>query len=63
MECKEYARVRNLLEIFDGTTPVVLYLTDTKKKLMAPQSMWVDANDVLLRELKKVLGDDSVKLK
>ena len=63
MECKEYARVRNLLEIFDGTTPVVLYLTGTKKKLMAPQSMWVDLNDVLLRELKKVLGDDSVKLK
>ncbi len=63
MDCSEFNRVKNLLEIFDGTTPVILYLTDSKKQLMAPKSLWVDANDVLIRELKKVLGDDSVKLK
>ncbi len=63
MEGKEYKKVRNLLEIFDGNTPVVLYLTESGKKLMAPQNLWVDINDVLLRELKKILGNDSVKLK
>ena len=63
MECKEFSKARNLLEIFDGTTPVVLYLSDSKKQLMAPRSLWVDVNDVLIRELKKLLGDDSVKLK
>ena len=63
MEGKEYKKVRNLLEIFDGSTPVVLYLTESGKKLMAPQNLWVDINDVLLRELKKILGNDSVKLK
>lgn len=63
MQCAEFKKVKNLLEIFDGQTAVVLYLTDTKKQLMAPNSLWVDINDVLLRELKKVLGEDSVKLK
>lgn len=63
MEGKEYKKVRNLLEIFDGSTPVVLYLTESGKKLMAPQNLWVDINDVLLRELKKILGNDCVKLK
>ena len=63
MECKEFKKAKNLLEIFDGPTPVVLYLTSSKKQLMAPRSLWVDVNDVLLRELKKLLGEESVKLK
>ena len=63
MENDSFKRTRNLLEIFDGQTPVILYLTDTKKQLMAPNTLWVDVNDVLIRELKKVLGEDSVKLK
>ena len=63
MECAEFKKAKNLLEIFDGTTPVILYLTDSKKQFMAPKSLWVDVNSVLIRELKKVLGEDSVKLK
>lgn len=63
MENEKFRRARNLLEIFDGRTPVILYLTDSKKQLMSPESLWVDVNEVLLRELKKLLGEDSVKLK
>lgn len=63
MESQQFRKAKNLLGIFDGQTPVVFYLTDTKKQLMAPQSLWADVNDVLIRELKKVLGEDSVKLK
>ncbi len=63
METDGFRKAKNLLEIFDGTTPVILYLTDTKKQLMAPRNLWVDVNEVLIRELKKLLGEDSVKLK
>ena len=63
MDCSEFKKAKNLLEIFDGPTPVVLYLSESKKQLMAPQNLWVDVNDVLLRELRKLLGEDSVKLK
>ncbi len=34
--CPQYAKVINLLEIFDGDMPVILYLEDTKQKLAAP---------------------------
>ena len=63
MDCSEFKKAKNLLEIFDGPTPVVLYLSESKKQLMAPHNLWVDVNDVLLRELRKLLGEDSVKLK
>ena len=63
METVEFKKAKNLLGIFDGQTPVIFYLTDTKQQLMAPQSLWADVNDVLIRELKKALGEDSVKLK
>lgn len=63
MECDKYKRAKNLLEIFDGRTPVVFYLSESKKQMKAPQSLWVDLNDVLVRELKFQLGDNNVVVK
>ncbi len=34
--CPQYAKVINLLGIFDGNMPVILYREDTKQKLAAP---------------------------
>ena len=63
LECEEYKKAKNLLELFKGDTKVVLYLTDTNKKLLAPQSLWVKLNDTLLEELCYQLGSDNVVLK
>ena len=41
-------------------TPLYIYMNDTKKLMMAPFSLRVDVNEVLLRELKKVLGEKNV---
>ena len=46
--------------IFDGPTPLYVYFEDTKKLMLAPTAMRVDVNDVLLRELRKVLGNANV---
>ena len=45
-----------------GATPLYLYLQDTGKLVRAPVSMNLDVNPVLLRELKKLLGEDCVAL-
>ena len=37
--CPQYDKVVNLLEIFDGDIPVILYLEDTKQKLAAPRRL------------------------
>ena len=51
------------LTFFDGRTPVIFYLTDTKRKVKAPSSMWVDINPVMIKELKYQLGDENVVAK
>ena len=63
LECFEYKKVKNLLELFGGNTKVVFYLTDNDKRLLAPQSFWVKENPTLYSELCRILGDDNVALK
>lgn len=58
-----YNRAKRVLDIFEGTTPVIFYLTDTNRKVKAPSSMWVSLNDVMIKELKFQLGDKNVVAK
>ncbi len=58
-----FEQARNLVSIFEGDIPVYFYLNDDQKLLKAPRALWVELNDVLLRELKNRLGEDNVKLK
>ncbi len=60
---KKYNRAKQIIDIFDGNTPLYLYLENDKKLLKAPRNMWVDINDVMLSELSSRLGDDNVKIK
>ncbi len=52
------ARARNLLSIFDGSTPAYFYYNDSKK--YSSQAIAVDINDPLLNELKRILGAENV---
>ena len=60
MQCDEYNRIKNLLSIFEGRTPVYMFFNDDKKLMVAPCDLWVDINEVLLKELKYQLGDENV---
>ena len=48
---------KNLISIFDGACPVYFYYCSSKKYYKIANA---DVNDVFLRELKKILGDDNV---
>ena len=52
-----------LLAVFDGAFPVSYYYTDEKEYEHLPKSRGVMLNDVMLDELRRVLGEDSVVLK
>ena len=58
-----YYRAKRVTDIFDGSTPVIFYLTKSKRKVKAPQNMWVSLNDVMIKELKHQLGDENVAVK
>ena len=46
--------------IFDGNLPLYFYYCDTKKYLCRPAGEFVDVNDTMIAELKRILGDDNV---
>ena len=51
---------RKLLNIFDGAVPLYYYFADTKEYKRNPIGQNIDVNDVLLRELRKILGESNV---
>ena len=55
-----YKKALQYIEVFDGGTPLYVYFTDKKKLLLAPAHYRVSLNDILLRELKKLLGDENI---
>ena len=63
LESESYKRARQVTDIFEGRTPVIYYLNDTKKSFIAPDTMWVSLNDVMINELKRRLGEENVVVK
>lgn len=51
---------RKLLNIFDGAVPLYYYFADTKEYKRNPIGQNIDVNDVLLRELRIILGESNV---
>jgi len=63
LESRQFSKIKCILEIFSGYTPVVFYLTDSKRKMKAPKKLWVSLNDPMIKELKRLLGEGNVVLK
>ncbi len=63
LDSELYNKAFRVIDIFGGRTPVVFYLTESNKKLIAPDKMWVSLNDVMIKELKYQLGDENVVVK
>lgn len=61
LESDKYKRARQMLDIFKGSTPVIIKVDDIGKALAAPESQWVSVTDSLLRDLEEILGQDNVK--
>ena len=61
--CPQYAKVINLLEIFDGDQQVILYLEDTKQKLGVPRRLYTSGHPLFFEELKRLVGAENVATK
>ncbi len=58
-----FRKAKRVLDIFEGQTPVIFYLTNSGRKVKAPSNMWVNLNDVMIKELRYQLGDSNVVAK
>ena len=56
----QIAECEKLLAIFDGSFPLYYYFSDKNEYKMFDRSNGVSVNDVLLRELRKILGESNV---
>lgn len=61
MNDEHYIKARNVMDVFDGRTPVIIKETDTGKAFVSPESKSVMINGTMLRVLKEILGEDNVK--
>lgn len=61
MHSRQDEKVKNLLSIFDGVTPVYLCYKDTREKFVSAKG--VQLNEPMLKELERLLGKKGVLLK
>ncbi len=55
-----YRQAQRLMAVFDGDFPVYVRFRDSGRMLRLPSSRWVQPNEVLTGELRRVLGEDNV---
>jgi DNA polymerase-3 subunit alpha len=63
LESQKGKKVLNLLEIFDGNIPVILYLQDTGKKVAVPRRLYTNNHPLLHQELERLLGSENVAVR
>lgn len=60
-DCPEFSEVKKALARYHGSTAVIIYCTDTKRKLEAPESLKIELSDGLIGALAAILGTENVK--
>ena len=61
MSCKQYQKVLNLVDIFEGTVQVIFYNTAENKYVS--YSNGISLSSFVLTELRNVLGEENVVIK
>ncbi|SDY45655.1 DNA polymerase III subunit alpha [Tindallia californiensis] len=55
-------QVKPLLREYHGDIPVVVYIENTKKRFRAESALWVKQDAYLIKMLRRVFGEQSVKM-
>ena len=55
-------RAKAMMRVFSGNIPVVLFDSQTGQKLEAPKNHWVMNNQLLLDNMRQLMGEENVKL-
>lgn len=58
--CEQKKKADNIINIFEGSTPLYYFYTDTKSYEQAKNSSFVDVNQPMLNELRRILGNENV---
>lgn len=59
---EKFEAVKKALSLYYGNVPVIIYCEDTAKKLKAPDSLNCSCNSEAIAYLKKIIGENNVKI-
>ena len=57
-----WGRLKPILSFFHGNIPVYVYFEAKEKLSVAPREYWVNIEQVLLKEVQEILGEEGVKV-
>lgn len=57
---EDYRRICLVTSVFEGTVPIYIRFQDNGKIMRAPEHMAVSPNDVMLKELSRIIGKENV---
>ncbi len=60
-DSEDFREVKAILSQHRGNSPVYIVCEDTGKRLVAPQSLYVEFSDELNKKLCEILGNDNIK--
>ena len=63
MACDACGKIKAVLSAHTGETPVVFCPEDTQKRMLAPRTLWCEADIPLLTELRAIVGEKNVAMK
>ncbi len=63
MESPQMQRAMKVIRVFDGSSRLFVYLTESGKLMEAPSKYRVMMNTVMLDELSRILGEENVAVK
>ena len=58
-DCREFRKLRPILQMFPGNTKVVIFLADTRQRMGTVCML----DDLLIQELRELLGEENVVIK
>ena len=62
IDSPEMSKVKEILSVNKGETPVYIYDAYANKKYCAPEHLWADIHNDLIGDLSDILGTDNVKI-
>ena len=63
MESEQWKRALKVIKVFDGVSRVFIRCADSGQMMEAPRQYRVMMNNVMLRELSRILGEGNVAVR
>ena len=62
VNCPATAKIKELLPLYKGNTPVIFFANDTKKQFAVPNNMKIDEKSEIYVKISEIVGNNNIKI-